>query len=500
MPQAFSDRSARSHPSDKNHAAKTTFFGYKYANYESQFFQPKLTIGPVDDPYEREADAVADKVMRMSDRDEEHLQPKISPLNVQRKCAECEEEEKQLQKKGNGNGTDSNVAPSIVDGAINSSGNSLDPDTKSFMEHRFGYDFGNVKIHTGSVAAKSAEAINAHAYTVGNNIVFNNGRYQPSIPSGKELLAHELTHVIQQKHATPSPLYVQRKSIYEDVANVNPNPTGGIFSGTVDRYEYNDRAAYNARLANNRTNVIHHGRTNVRFDSNRCVLEVPVSVQFVNQSTANQTTCGDITGQRADPLSPVSSSTFTNAIPKITSTLNDNLNGWFNVRLGNPQIAGCKSSIIPIRVMVTQVTNNPDYIIIITGNSGRSYVRGNNMVMCGSDASDEGVITHEGGHFVLGHGDEYHEKTVPRPKSRERLGQYSVMAQDAPGRLQEFLERHFNFASEFMNSAFPGCKASLVRGSRDQAIEANFYLQTGALITPSGGGLMYSLGTQFGIP
>lgn len=421
-----------------------------------------------------------------------------NPYTIQRKCSTCEEE-KRLQKKDSTSGSGDKDQYTLVNDVIHSSGRPLDSSTRSTMEGRFGYDFSNVKIHTSDIAAKSAQSINALAYTSGNNIVFNDGQYSLGTDAGQKLLAHELTHVVQQGQALPSQ-YVQRDSIYEDVASVNANHPGGIYSGTVDRYEYNDQAAYNARIANNRTNIIHHGNVNVRFDSNRCVLEVPVSVQFVNQSAANRTTCGDITGQRADPVKSVSSSTFTSAIPRIINTLNSNLNGWFSIRLGNPQVAGCRAPTVPIRVIVTQVTSNPDYTVIITGNSGRSYVSGNTMVMCGSDVSDESIITHEAGHFVLGHGDEYHERTVPRPRSRERLGQYSYMAQDAPPRLLEFLERHFNFASEFMNTAFPGCNASLVQGTRERAIEANFYLNEGLFVTSSNSALMLSLGAKFGIP
>ncbi len=162
---------------------------------KSLFFQPKLTIGPTDDVYEREADAVADKVMRMEDS--EQIQPKISPMNIQRMCPTCEEEEK-AQRKEQERSNASAEAPSIVSDAVQSGGKSLEKNTRSFMESRMSYDFSNVKIHTGSIAAKSAQSINALAYTSGNNIVFNEGQYTPNREQGKKLLAHELVHIIQQ--------------------------------------------------------------------------------------------------------------------------------------------------------------------------------------------------------------------------------------------------------------------------------------------------------------
>ena len=116
-------------------------------------------------------------------------------LPVQRTCAECEEEE-QVQRKES---QSSSTAPSIVEDVVGSGGGKhLDDNTMSFMENRFGYNFSNVKIHTNGLAAKSAESINAHAYTSGTNIVFNEGKYNPGSNEGKKLLAHELTHVVQQ--------------------------------------------------------------------------------------------------------------------------------------------------------------------------------------------------------------------------------------------------------------------------------------------------------------
>lgn len=120
--------------------------------------------------------------------------------DVQRKCDKCEKED--LQRKESP--TAESVNTSLVDQTLQSPGTTLDIGTKSFMEDRFGYDFSGVKIHTGSVAAKSAGSINALAYTSGNNIVFNNNQYSPGTDSGKRLLAHELTHVVQQSNADKS--------------------------------------------------------------------------------------------------------------------------------------------------------------------------------------------------------------------------------------------------------------------------------------------------------
>jgi hypothetical protein len=173
-----------------------SFFSKKGRSY-SLFFQPKLTVGPTNDVYEKEADAMADKVMRMTDTDHA-VQSKRRISSAQRTCAECREEEQAQRKES---GATSPEAPSIVHDVVNSGGGTnLDPGTRGFMENRFGYDFSNVKIHNDTVAAKSAQSINALAYTSGHNIVFNQGQYSPATSTGKKLLAHELTHVVQQDH------------------------------------------------------------------------------------------------------------------------------------------------------------------------------------------------------------------------------------------------------------------------------------------------------------
>jgi hypothetical protein len=88
--------------------------------------------------------------------------------------------------------------PAIVADVLSSSGQPLDSDVRDWMEPRFGHNFSHVRIHTDQRAAESAQAVNALAYTVGNDVVFNTGRYQPGTESGGRLLAHELTHVVQQ--------------------------------------------------------------------------------------------------------------------------------------------------------------------------------------------------------------------------------------------------------------------------------------------------------------
>ena len=93
---------------------------------------------------------------------------------------------------------DGDEVPSIVHEVLSSNGQSLDAETRSFMEPRFGHDFSKIRVHTDERAAESAQTVHALAYTIGNDIVFREGQYSPGTIAGKQLLAHELTHSIQQ--------------------------------------------------------------------------------------------------------------------------------------------------------------------------------------------------------------------------------------------------------------------------------------------------------------
>ncbi|MFT4216079.1 MAG: DUF4157 domain-containing protein [Micropruina sp.] len=88
---------------------------------------------------------------------------------------------------------------SPVHDVVNSGGRPMEPDVREDMEARLGHDFSDVRIHDDAAAADSAKAVNAHAYTVGSNVVFQRNAYDPSSTEGKTTLAHELTHVIQQR-------------------------------------------------------------------------------------------------------------------------------------------------------------------------------------------------------------------------------------------------------------------------------------------------------------
>jgi hypothetical protein len=96
--------------------------------------------------------------------------------------------------------------PSLVYDVLHTPGQPLDPAVRTFFEYHFRCDFSQVRVHTDACAMASAYVMNTLAYTVGSHIIFGEGQYAPWTPEGKKLLAHELTHVVQQNQTAPLPL------------------------------------------------------------------------------------------------------------------------------------------------------------------------------------------------------------------------------------------------------------------------------------------------------
>ena len=175
--------------------------------------QAKLTVGAPGDPFEREADAVADCVMRMP-RMPQMPAGGSAPL-IQRKCAGCAQEDEEKKGAVQAKETPGGVplltpdTAARIDG-LRGGGEPLPQSTRSYFEPRFGADFSGVRIHTGAEATAAARDIRAQAFTFGRDIAFDRGRYAPSTSEGQRLLAHELTHVVQQGAGGP-PATIRRK-------------------------------------------------------------------------------------------------------------------------------------------------------------------------------------------------------------------------------------------------------------------------------------------------
>lgn len=193
--------------------AKTT--DSRTATSTRKFLVGNLRVSSADNPREREADRVADEVTRGT-----MLKPGWSFSRVSvgtpspRKCAcvgsghceECKERAVQRHKRGVSRPPEAdlaNTAPDVAGPVLASTGRAMDQPLRTEMARLFGFDFSRVRIHSGTAAEQSAEQLNARAYTVGNDIVFGAGQFQPNSLSGRHLIAHELTHVLQQQPGEP---------------------------------------------------------------------------------------------------------------------------------------------------------------------------------------------------------------------------------------------------------------------------------------------------------
>lgn len=200
----------------------------------SRFFtsalQPKLTINQPNDVYEQEADAMAENVVQQ--KQTSFFKPASS--FIQKKFDDSE------KKESNHNTSTQQYLHSI------SGGVSLPQNEKSFFESRMNFDFSNIRLHTDNAANDSAKRIQAKAYTHGNDIVFAQNQYQPNTTEGKKLIAHELTHVMQQS---------SQQSIQKKDDNKDNQPS-------VHGWE-NDMESFSKVAAEN---YLHFDR-NVLFDS-----------------------------------------------------------------------------------------------------------------------------------------------------------------------------------------------------------------------------------------
>lgn len=170
--------------------------------------QPALEIGQPNDKYEREADWVADAVMRMPDPEEEEQFMNASTPSIQMKCKSCEGEKLQMTPNDQSKTNGENIAGPALTNQLQlfkGNGSGLPSTTQAELGSKMGADFSGVKVHTNSKATQMNRLLGARAFTRGNDIYFNEGEYSPKSSTGKHLLAHELAHVVQQGAATTSP-------------------------------------------------------------------------------------------------------------------------------------------------------------------------------------------------------------------------------------------------------------------------------------------------------
>jgi hypothetical protein len=186
---------------------------FAVANGVGKVIQRKMTVGSRGDQYEQEADRVAEQVMATSGATTRQ-QPKANGNGIQHFSFDSATSQKPawsgseqanpiLQSKASGLNRELEPSPWLEQqlNHTNGGGSPLPRSAKTFMEHRMGHDFSSVRVHTDSQSAKLSSEIQAKAFTTGKNIYFNQGQFSPETHSGKRLIAHELTHVVQQSGA-----------------------------------------------------------------------------------------------------------------------------------------------------------------------------------------------------------------------------------------------------------------------------------------------------------
>ena len=211
--------------------------------------QPKLAINPPGDIHEQEADRISEQVVRISEPQLQH------PCACGRGCQKCQakrpnQEHFSLQtERVQASDTGQIAAPPMVHEVLAGPGQPLDSSTRDFMEPRFGYDFSRVRIHSDARAAASAQSINALAYTVGTDVVFAAAQFSPATAQGRKLLAHELTHVVQQDQFASSVRRAPRALVQRRQTSVQPAPVVGVDPGAtcnLDQHRKIEPAAHKA--------------------------------------------------------------------------------------------------------------------------------------------------------------------------------------------------------------------------------------------------------------
>jgi 3D (Asp-Asp-Asp) domain-containing protein len=202
--------------SSNQSAFERDFSGIGLSGSAPQRIQTKLTVNERGDKYEQEADRIADAVMTAADGTKQKSPVAVNSVQATQLSRECSDDDDEkcssrtsedefLQKKEYSNHSaklNSNTESRIQ--MMRGQGQPLSAPARAFFEPRFGYDFSHVRVHTGGEATSAASGVNARAFTIGRDIVFGANEYAPETMSGKKLLAHELTHVLQQRNAVNS--------------------------------------------------------------------------------------------------------------------------------------------------------------------------------------------------------------------------------------------------------------------------------------------------------
>lgn len=437
--------------------------------------QAKYANGSSSDGYEQEADRIADTI-----NEYESLHggsPPVLSWPTHRSCEGCAEDA--VQRKNDMHVSESSMVWLAGKLQPRTPGLPLSVAERLFFESRLGFDFSDIRIHADEQADSMAQSINAHAYTLRNNIVFARNQYNFNSRSGKQLLAHELVHTIQQsnRHIYNGVPGVQRngfepwpEQLGEDVPDTRERE-GDIIREQVQR---GGDPTYDPL-----------GPALLEFNTSTCRLTIRKEINFIRAGSGAQ---------------QLSEQAFTALKQRILNIARERLNGWVNIRMEpNEQCdLSCPGNLIGVEVVTTEGTGSYSSTVNLHPQFGRE-----NAGNIGADASEQ-TIWHELGHIVLGAADEYYEEqrpdNTPRPRERVNEDDWSVMAGDANARRVMLHPRHFSHLPTWLHRRFPRCSFQVDVSARPQVVEITPVLTEGALISAEGNAFHFATGVDFGIP
>src|ERR1051325_967201 len=415
---------------------------------------------------------------------------------LQRKCTcggtpgptgECEAcRKKRLQRKIDNREHNQSPAPPIVYEVLRSPGQRLDGETRAFMEPRFGHSFADVRVHSDARAAESARAVNANAYTVGRDIVFGNGRYWANQRDGQRLLAHELTHVVQQR--------AQPLSTARDLALSSPGDSfereadaaaeqvvaarskSSIAATTAGRcLQRDDFEPWPGQVGVDVGTAKKEGtktsgsvqRTHdpqytqpmpiaLEFDDANCIVTSTMEINFLPATKDDDR----LTADRFDKLKT-----------RMLSVANEKLNGWMHVQVGEDKACtACSGKTIKINVVAKEGSGPGATSVVLRKGTGRADAGtipegGEDWVTAFFGGISGGTLWHKSGHIVLGLPDKYPAEPgdPPRPKNRINTSDWSIMSSHHDyGRRSVMQPRHFSFITAWLGRQYADCKFDLV--------------------------------------
>jgi Domain of unknown function (DUF4157) len=447
------------------------------ALYNSGALRAKLELGGIDSPEERQANAVADRVMRAPE------EPCCSGCATGGNC-----EEPVVQRAADS----SQVAqqPLSLESerqlqALTTGGEALPPQEREFFEQRLGDDLGDVRIHRDSMAQEAAQTIHARAFTVGSHIGFGAGHWSPQTSSGRHLIAHELAHVRQSGRAD-SGGSADAGSVRRQPASPVPEPeppfrpAPGLLGKETGRTTTDQSRRIEVTIR--RTDRCGPQDVDLIFDPDSdCSIETGRDVEFVPSPVA---------------ASRLSSADFETLAQRFLDQANTYLDGWFAIRIsGGPGCtAPCQDRQMPIHVRINRSKGGQK--IVLSGGSAREDT--------GSfhPSTGDWTLRHEASHIALGTADEYEESGVPcREGENVEERDWSLMAKpNLWGRRSLLHPRHFSHIVTWFEREFPGCRIELIPLRDPRPLDFDIQLSMGAVGMGAGRGLAVDAGFRFGFP